>query len=97
MPKTHIADVMHLQPQDAKIISDIFLASVTTKGSVEGTGLGLFRVRKIVDLHKGKVWAESEGKNKGAKFIVEIPIFKGNVKEFLDKNEESLNGPRKMF
>jgi signal transduction histidine kinase len=80
-----------------EIISDIFLASVTTKGSVEGTGLGLFRVRKIVDLHNGKVWAESEGKDKGSKFIVEIPVFKGNAKEFLDKNEESSKGPRKMF
>ena len=33
-----------------------------------------YRVRKIVDAHKGKVWAESEGVNKGASIIAEIPV-----------------------
>ena len=51
---------------------------MTTKGSSEGTGLGLYRVRKIVDLFRGKVWAESEGKGKGATFIVELPVYEGH-------------------
>lgn len=38
------------------------------------TGLGLFIVKKIVDLHGGAVWAESEGKGSGTKFFVELPI-----------------------
>ena len=58
------------------MIKDIFLASVTTKASSEGWGLGLYRVRKIVELHKGKLWAESQGKDKGATFIVELPVGK---------------------
>jgi signal transduction histidine kinase len=61
-----------------EIINDIFLSSMTTKGSSEGTGLGLYRVRKIVDLFGGKVWAESDGKGKGAIFIVELPVYEGN-------------------
>ncbi|MBI4309564.1 MAG: GAF domain-containing sensor histidine kinase [Candidatus Omnitrophica bacterium] len=60
----------------ARLIEDIFLPSVTTK-SAEGTGLGLYRVRKIVDSYKGRVWAESEGRGKGAKFIVELPVAAG--------------------
>lgn len=60
-------------PQE--IINDIFLSSMTTKGSSEGTGLGLYRVRKIVDLFCGKVWAESGGKDKGATFIVDLPAY----------------------
>lgn len=68
------------------IINDIFLASVTTKGSSEGTGLGLFRVRKIVDLHKGKVWAQSQGEGQGAKFIVELPIYKGDIRDTIKNN-----------
>ncbi len=81
-----------------KMIKDIFLASVTTKGSSEGTGLGLYHVRKIVDRHRGKVWAESSGEGKGAVFIVEFPIHKGDLREVLDKNiKEKPMDTRKVF
>jgi len=39
-----------------------------------GVGLGLFVGRKIIKAHKGKIWAESKGKNKGSQFIIELPI-----------------------
>jgi signal transduction histidine kinase len=42
----------------------------------EGTGLGLYVARQMIENHKGKIWAESEGKGKGAKFIFELPILK---------------------
>lgn len=66
-----------------ELLNDIFLSSMTTKGSTEGTGLGLYRVRKIVDLFKGRVWAESGGEGKGAVFIVELPVFSGKLEERL--------------
>jgi response regulator receiver sensor signal transduction histidine kinase (EC 2.7.3.-) len=37
------------------------------------TGLGLSIVKQLVELHGGKVWAESEGKNKGSIFRIELP------------------------
>lgn len=52
---------------------DIFLDFVTTKASTVGTGMGLPRVRKIVEMHGGRIWAESEGEGKGAAFIIELP------------------------
>jgi two-component system phosphate regulon sensor histidine kinase PhoR len=41
---------------------------------IQGTGLGLYIAKEIVDLHKGEIKAESEGRNKGSKFIVKLPI-----------------------
>ncbi|MDP2922294.1 MAG: ATP-binding protein [Candidatus Omnitrophota bacterium] len=57
-----------------ELLEDIFLDFVTTKASSEGTGMGLARVRKIIQMHNGKVWAKSEGKEKGATFCIELPL-----------------------
>ncbi len=40
----------------------------------EGTGLGLSLTKKLVELHGGRIWAESEGKGKGTTFRFILPI-----------------------
>ena len=42
-------------------------------GKRSGLGLGLAIARHIVELHHGDIVAESEGKGKGARFIVTLP------------------------
>jgi len=41
---------------------------------IEGTGLGLYISKEIMELHDGKIWAESEGKNKGSTFSFSLPM-----------------------
>jgi signal transduction histidine kinase len=39
---------------------------------IQGTGLGLYIAKEIIKAHHGKIWAESEGEGKGAKFCVRL-------------------------
>lgn len=38
--------------------------------------MGLYTSKKIVELHGGEIWVESEGRNKGAKFSFSLPLIK---------------------
>ncbi len=49
----------------------------------KGTGIGLSIVKRIVDLHKGKVGVLSAGENMGASFFVELLLGKSH----LDNNQ----------
>lgn len=38
-----------------------------------GTGIGLFLVRQLVDAHGGRVWCEAGAGGRGIRFVVELP------------------------
>ena len=45
---------------------------------IQGTGLGLYISKEILDLHEGEIWAESAGRDKGSTFTIKIPIMREN-------------------
>ena len=42
-----------------------------------GTGLGLWIAKNIIEMHEGKIWVHSEGDGMGSSFFVELPVITG--------------------
>lgn len=61
-------------PEDTmQVLFKEFSRADVQKVNILGTGLGLYLAKIFVNVHKGRIWAESEGKNKGAQFYIELP------------------------
>ena len=59
-----------IDPADLERAFDVF-RRLDPRGT--GTGVGLAMARRIVEMHGGRIRAESEGKGTGSTFVVELP------------------------
>ena len=64
-PGIPAADVPHLFQKFYRVDS-------SATRTIGGTGLGLFICKKIIELYKGRIWAESEV-GKGSTFYINLP------------------------
>ena len=67
--------------QQARIFTKFFRGANAVRMNTEGSGLGLFIAKNIVEAHGGKIWFKSE-ENKGTTFYISFPI-KEEFKDFL--------------
>lgn len=45
-----------------------------TQLHTEGAGIGLYVAKQFIEMHKGRVWAESQGLGRGSTFYIELPM-----------------------
>ncbi len=65
-------------PEEADHLFDRFYQADTSRtrdSDTGGSGLGLAIAKAIVEMHKGKIWAESE-KGEGLKILIVVPVVK---------------------
>ncbi len=82
-------------PKDklAKIFEKFERIDTKETRAAGGTGIGLYLVKHLVELHEGQIWAESEGPGKGSTFYVRIPIYPKRAKDegyYFDDVEQHL-------
>lgn len=58
----------------SKMFESFSRGSAGNRLYTEGVGLGLYIAKKFVEMHKGRIWAKSQGKKKGSSFYVELPV-----------------------
>ena len=60
--------------QQEQVFERFHQVSDQQAGKPKGTGLGLTISRRIIEHHRGKIWAENASSGVGAQFVVEIPL-----------------------
>jgi PAS domain S-box-containing protein len=91
--KVMVADTgigIHLRDQE-RIFKEFEQIDSSYSRKQSGTGLGLTLTKKLVEIHGGRIWVESEGiEGKGSRFIFRLPMHKQGSRQIgnqADKGE----------
>jgi len=67
--------------EKTRLFEKFFRSDSAIATTREGTGLGIYVVKKIVESHHGTIWFDSPGIGQGTTFYVELPIPDGKIVE----------------
>ena len=77
-----------MKPEEQeKVFKEFWQADSSFSRKYEGTGLGLALTKRIVEMHGGKIWFESEY-GRGTRFYFSLPL-KATLKPFKTKEDEN--------
>ncbi len=73
---THVTDTGRGLPKEAldRLFTKFYRVPGNLDQASKGNGLGLYISKAIVELHHGKIWAESPGLGKGSTFSFSLPV-----------------------
>ena len=72
-----------INPEEAhKLFGKFARGEGMSRVNPDGSGLGLFIAKRVVEAHDGSIWADSEGKGKGSTFQFTLPIKGPKNKKF---------------
>jgi signal transduction histidine kinase len=64
-----------IKPEDlSKLFRPFTQLEYTLTKQTQGTGLGLALTKRLVELHRGTIWAESAGEGRGSTFTIWLPL-----------------------
>lgn len=64
-----------IEKEESSLIFTKFYRGIHARNAdTEGMGIGLFMAKQIISRHKGKIWVESEGRDKGSTFYFTLPV-----------------------
>lgn len=64
-----------IPPEDqTKLFEPFVRLEAALRIQSEGTGLGLFISRRLVEMHGGRIWVESKGEGQGSTFTFALPV-----------------------
>ena len=70
----HDTGIGILPENQAKLFQPFERLETSLGKRYEGTGLGLAIAKRLVEMHEGQIWVESQGEEKGSTFTFTLPV-----------------------